>query len=178
MAKWDTALGTYISGESEITEVDLTALSCERRWGTGRLRLLVDPALRAKFDAQRLKLDEAIRSGELADVQREARRMVTAWKTLDRAATEAGKDATPPACWEVPLSDGTVLAIVRDEEAASLVQTEGRQVAVWTLAEIARVIEARARPLQDAKVFFPGAEVTVVRRRPDPVETLNKDELK
>lgn len=167
--KWDTTPGTYIAGQSEITEADLTAVQCERRWGAGRLRLLVDPELRAKFDSQRLKLDTAIREGELEDVRREARRMVSAWRALDRAATEAGKTTTPPQCWEVALDDGTVAVIVRDDEAASLVQPEGRKVAVWTLAEIGRVLSARAKEVTAVKLSFPGATVKAVRTPADPL---------
>ena len=167
--KWDTTPGTYVAGQSEITEADLTAVQCERRCGAGRLRLLVDPELRAKFDSQRLKLDAAIREGELADVRREARRMVTAWRALDKAATEAGKQALPPQCWEVALDDGTVAVIVRDDEAASLVQHDGRQVAVWTLAEVGRVLSARMGAVTASKLTFPGATVKAVRTPADPL---------
>lgn len=172
MTLWSSTQGTYIAGQSEITEADLAALTAERKWGTGRLRLLVDPELRARFDSQRLKLDAAIREGELEDVRRESRRMIAAWRALDKAATAAGKDNTPPACWEVALDDGTVAVIVRDDEAASLVQHDGRQVAVWTLAEIGRILSARADAVTKAKVTFPGATVKVVR---PPIDPLNDD---
>ena len=169
---WSSTPGTYVAGQSEITEADLAALTAERKWGAGRLRLLVDPDLRARFDSQRLKLDAAIREGQLEDVRRESRRMVAAWRALDKAATAAGKDNTPPACWEVALSDGTVAVIVRDDEAASLVQHEGRQVAVYTLGEIGRILSARMGSVTAAKLIFPGATVRAVKT---PLDPLNDD---
>jgi hypothetical protein len=42
--------------------VDAVATAMERKWGVGRLRLLVGDDLRARFDAQRARLDAAITS--------------------------------------------------------------------------------------------------------------------
>ena len=67
----------------------------EAKWGCDRLRLLVGPELREKFDRQRYLFNQAIWHGELEAVRREANRMVVAWQTLDRAATAAGKGVTP-----------------------------------------------------------------------------------
>jgi len=40
------------------------AVAMERKWGVGRLRLIVSDFLRAKFDEQKDRLDAAIQSGE------------------------------------------------------------------------------------------------------------------
>ncbi len=92
------------------------ALAMETKWGAGRLRLLVTPELREKFDRQRYLLNAAIRYGDLEAVRREAKRMVTAWLALEKAATAAGKPAISPLVWEVALADGTVAAIVPSDE--------------------------------------------------------------
>ena len=42
--------------------LDPVAHEMERKWGVGRLRLLVDDSLRARFDAQSDKLAAAIES--------------------------------------------------------------------------------------------------------------------
>ena len=170
MNLWHANEGTFLAGRAEVDEVDLVAVEMERRWGAGRLRLLVEPALRARFDSQRSKLDVAIRQGELEDVRRESRRMVAAWRALDKAAQAAGKSATAPACWEVALGDGTVAAIVRDDEAASLVQHEGRRIVVYTLAEVASILTAQSQWVTAAKLTFPGATVTRIRTPADPLD--------
>lgn len=173
---WSANHGTYLSGQAEVDEVDLVAVEVERRWGAGRLRLLVGPDLRAKFDSQRLRLDEAIRAGQLDDVRREARRMIVAWRTLDRTATEAGNLPVQPDCWEVALRDGTVAVIVRDEEKAGLVRPEGRAVAVYTLEEVARLLDAYPT-LNRTKIAFLGAKVTKISIPPDRADLLLNDAI-
>jgi len=58
---------------------------------------------------------------------------------------------------------GSVAAIVPDDSHAALVNAEGRQVAVYTLEEIGRLLSAHPQIAKTKKVF-PGATVTAVRR--------------
>src|SRR6187455_446643 len=88
---WSRSHGGFIAGRSYIDGADQTAAEMEAKWGVDRLRLLVSPDLREKFDRQRYLFNQAIWHGELEVVRREAGRMVTAWLALDKAATAAGK---------------------------------------------------------------------------------------
>jgi hypothetical protein len=134
------------------------------RWGAGRLRLLVGAELREKFDRQRYLFNQAIWHGDLEAIRREAARMVTAWQALDdRAAEAAGAAPLSLAVWEVALEDGSVAAIVRTPKEAKAVVRDGRQVVVYTLDELARIL-ANYRAVSEAKAVFPGAIVTAVRR--------------
>ena len=147
--------------------LDQTALAMERKWGVGRLRLLVGDLLRAKFDAQKDKLDAAIASGRETYVRPQAEGMARAWQVLDKAAAEAGYRPLSPEVWEAVLpSTGEVVALVRTEaEACHLV----RRQRVFTLGEIARLIDGLPEAVLAAKQLFPGAEVTAVRqRKPEP----------
>src|SRR6185369_8406045 len=81
---WARTHGTYLSGRAYIDGADETAAEMEAKWGCDRLRLLVAPDLREKFDRQRYLLNQAVWHGELEEVRREAGRMVTAWLALDR----------------------------------------------------------------------------------------------
>lgn len=180
---WANSHGTYIAGRAYLDEADLTASEMEAKWGADRLRLLVTPELREKFDRQRYLLNQAIWHGELEGVRREAQRMVTAYLALDRAACAAGKEKLSPLVWEAPVpacgevgvveAHGTtaehfgveahVAAIVPDAEHAHLVRAEGRYVAVYTLEEIGRLLAAMPS-VAKSKIVWPGATVTVVRR--------------
>lgn len=167
---WARSPGTYIAGRAYLDEADLTASEMEAKWGADRLRLLVTPELREKFDRQRYLLNQAIWHGELEGVRREAMRMVNAWLALDKAATAAGKGALSPLVWEVPISDPDgaeggqrVAAIVPDAEHAHLVRAEGRHVEVYTLEEIGHLLAAMPG-VAKCKVVWPGATVTAVRR--------------
>jgi hypothetical protein len=160
---WARTNGSYIAGRACVDAADETSCEMEAKWGADRLRLLVSPDLREKFDRQRYLFNQAIWHGELKDVRRESGRMVNAWFALDRAAESAGASKLSREVWEVALSDGSVAAIVPDDGHAALVNAEGRQVAVYTLEEIGRLLSAHPHIAKTKKVF-PGATVIAVRR--------------
>lgn len=169
---WSRTYGSWLAGRASIDEAHLTAAQMETRWGAGRLRLLVSPELREKFDRQRYLLNAAIGHGDLDAVRREATRMVTAWQALDKAATASGKVAISPAVWEVVLADGTVAAIVTSDDHTRAVIADGRAVAVYTLDEIGRFLSAYP-DVAKAKLTFPGAEVTTISKSiSDPLDAI------
>src|SRR3954451_22197338 len=83
---WVNETATWLAGRAALDEADALAIELERKWGCGRLRLLVPTELRPRFDTQRWKLVQAQWHGGLDDVVREAARMVRAWRALDGAA--------------------------------------------------------------------------------------------
>lgn len=170
---WARSNGTYIAGRAYLDEADQTACEMEAKWGADRLRLLVPPELREKFDRQRYLLNQAIWHGDLESVRRESMRMVKAWYALDKTATAGGKGPLAPQVWEIALGDGSVAAIVPSHDHARLVNAEGRQVSVYTLEEIARLLTGYPE-IAKAKLVFPGATVTEVRRSvDDPLQAIH-----
>jgi hypothetical protein len=167
---WATSPGQYLAGRAAIDEADALAAEMEAKWGVGRLRLLVPTELREKFDRQRYLLNQAIWHGDLEAVRREAGRMVTAWRTVERAADQAGAMPINPQVWETTLSDGTVVGIVRDIADAHAAMPEGRKMAIYTLEEVAKLLEANSL-VTVAKAAFPGA--TVEKATPMPSDPLN-----
>jgi len=169
--RWDATHGEYIAGRAHLDGVDAMAVAMEAKWGNGRLRLLVPPELREKFDRQRYLLNGAINHGDLAAVIREAARMTTAWRTLDTAAEAAGANQLPPGVLEVTLEDGSVVAIAQDYDSRL---AKGRAVAVYTLDEIGRIL-SRYQALNVVKLTWPGATVVRVDKSiPDPLDSLRE----
>lgn len=169
---WADNPGTHIAGRAHVDEVDALAIELERKWGCGRLRLLVSAELREKFDRQRYLMNQAIWHGDLEAVRRESGRMVKAWRALDRVAMEAGKQPLPREVWEVRMEDGTVAAIVPDNERAAVVLAEGREMSVFTLDEIGKLL-TRYASLIAIKRAWPGATVEAVRTSiVDPLESV------
>lgn len=170
--EWQASSSTYLAGRAHLDGVDALAVDMERKWGVGRLRLLVAAEWREKFDRQRLRLNLAIRTGTVAELETESKRMLLAWETLDRLATEAGVTTLPAEVWEAPLPSGeSVVAIVRGEVRPP---HDGRAIQVWTLDEIARVIEAFPA-VAKCKEIWPGATVETIRPPPtDPLEHLDE----
>jgi hypothetical protein len=180
---WARSNGTYISGRAYIDGADETACEMEAKWGADRLRLLVSPELREKFDRQRYLFNQAIWHGELEDVRRESGRMVNAWMALDRAAEAAGALKLSPVVWEVAINEGhSVAAVVRSSHDAAAVNADGREVVVYTLEEIGRLLAAYP-DIARAKAVFPGATVTEIRKTvedplraiPDTADDLNDE---
>src|SRR5512134_4004999 len=144
--------------------LDALAADMERTWGVGRLRLLVNDLLRAKFDAQKDKVDAAIATKQEHYIRAQAEGMKRAWAALDKAASEGRCLPLSADVWECVLpSSGEVVAIVRTEaEAYHLC----REMRVFTLVEIGRLIEALGPTVLEAKRVFPGATVTGIRKAP------------
>ena len=166
---WAKTPGTYISAQVSIGEADRLASEMEQVWGVGRLRLLVSPELREKFDRQRYLFNQAIWHGDLEAVRTQSARMIAAWVALDKFAVGADEPSLSPEIWEVRLEDGTVAAIVRSPEEARAVVADGRAVAVYTLDEIGRILSHHSA-VTEAKLTFPGATVEAVRRPSDPLD--------
>lgn len=148
--------------------VDNARAEAERKWGCGRLELLVSDELRAKFRRQQQTWSEAYQAAWAADmltrdqldlVVTKAGAMRRAWAALDAAAEEDGHRPVAPFVWEARLATGEIAAIVQTNAEASKVIAEGRYLVVYTLEEVANVIDALPAALQMAKVHFPGAKV-------------------
>jgi hypothetical protein len=170
---WAKSHATYISGRAYLDGADKAAADAETKWGCGRLRLLVGPLLREKFDYQRYKLNRAIWHGQLEDVRRESQRMVNAYVALDAEAEELGATKLDPAIMEVVLDSGVVAAIVPDLQHAQFIQREGRRVDVYTLDEIGRILSAFPT-LAKIKESYPGAEVVRCKRSiDDPMDSIH-----
>ena len=154
--------------------VDQVAVAMERKWGVGRLRLLVSDLLRAKFDEQKDRLDQAIAGNHEGYVRIHADGMRRAWEALDRSAREAGETPLAPTVWECVLPDtGEIVSLVRTEAEAHHV---ARQCRVFTLDEIATLIAGLGDAVLEAKKQFPGATLTGIRRKP-PVDWSRGDEI-
>lgn len=161
---WMATPGCYIAGRAALDEADALEVEMELKWGRSRLPLLVSVELREKFYRQKYLTSQARWKGELIDVQREAGRMVKAWKALDKTATESGAEILDPAFFEVCLDDGTVATIVREPQLANRILAEGRKINVYDLEEIGHMISA-FKDILTVKKEFPGATVTKTKMR-------------
>lgn len=143
-------------------KLDALARDMERKWGSCRLPALVPDDLAKRFYSQHRKVSMALREGRNQDALNEIERMATGWRFLDREADRLGAEPIHPAVWEVALFDGTVVAIVQDEDSAAAVDPQKRAMKVYLLSEVARVIEAMPTVIA-IKEQWPGAKVVPTR---------------
>ena len=160
--------------KAHIDGVYEAANRAEAKWGVDRLPLIVDSDLRARFERQRVRWQEALEEAYgaivltgpmLEAVRSRSAAMERAWAALDAEATRTGQAPVDPDVWEVALHDGRLAAIVRTTADASKIIREGRSTCVYTLNEIANVIDALPEALRQVKVSFPGSEVRTPKVR-------------
>lgn len=158
------ALGAY--GEA----VEAARLESETKWGFGRverLAALYNPDLLARFRRQQAKWSAAYSAAWdapiltrdlLQAVVDQAGSIQRGFAALDAWATEAGHREIAPWVWETVLEDGTVVAFVENDEGAGKVIAEGRNIAVYTKREVARIIDALPDALKLSKSYWVGAK--------------------
>lgn len=149
-------------------EVDLAERTANLEWGYGRLADLVGVEWRTKLIRQTRRWSEAYQAAwsadmltrsMLDDVRSAAGGMARAWERLGEVAREAGhQHLSPVILGEAELADGSILAIVRTDAEVAGVSRE-RNGPVYTLREVANVIDALPEALKVAKVIFPGSQI-------------------
>lgn len=158
-AIWQTTEDQYAVGAGVL--LDLAKLQGEmaEKWGANRLPLLVAPELRDKWRAQAAKVNHAEWHGTLADLTLQCKRMTNAWLALDRAATDAGHGPPDVGLWEIALADGRTLRLARTDADARRAPAGG---VVWSVEEVARMIEAQDATLREIKRQFAGSTVVSI----------------
>ena len=76
--------GTAMAIQGLVQSVDLVTDALERKWGVGRLRLLVGDGLRERFDRQWAKWQAAYAAQDLEAVRAHSEAMRRAWAALER----------------------------------------------------------------------------------------------
>jgi len=154
--------------------VDQAARDAELEWGVDRLPFLVDAELRARFLLAQSQWSEVLNAAWSADiltrdmldlVTRKAAALIRGWAKLAEVASEAGHRRLSPDVWTFRLTDGSSAAITRTTAEAAAEIRSGRNLRVYTLEEVAHLIEA-AGFVGDVKDAFPGAVVTGGRAPP------------
>jgi len=141
---------------------DREVKAIELKWGVDRLPWLVDEALRGRFEAQMDRLNEAI--DKMQDVEHQVSVTLRGVEAMVNAAIAAGHKPLTGEYWEAAMPQGQVLAITRNEYEAGKVKAENRSMMVYTISEIAVIIEQwqrdKAGQLSNAaKEMWPGATV-------------------
>lgn len=168
--------------------VDAARRDAELTWGAERLPLIVGLEMRAKMRSQQRKFSEALQAAwavdlctadEIQKVRDTAAAMLRMWPRLGEIAAEAGhRPQAPGILGERILPDGSVCILVRDNDAAALVNADGRQASVWTLDEVFNVIGTFIPEVfQQTKVHFPGAAFQGPRLDEAPEWTKRGDEI-
>ena len=151
--------------QSALVELDKVASDMERRWGVDRLRELVSPELRERFDETLDRLNAAVGLSDVGGVEKHAAAMGRGWLALEKAAKAAGARELDGKHWEAALPDGRVLCVTETRENAYKVSQDRPGCVVLSVPEIAALfaIWDGKGLVTEALAAFPGAEIVRVR---------------
>ena len=166
----------YFTAKAILDGVDEAVAASERTWGVGRLRLLVEDDLRARWDRQWLAWFRACEAYDLAAIRTQGAAVRRAIVVLEQAARAAGHEALRPDVWEV-LHEGRAVAVCRTSAEAGVVARDRRDLEVWTVEELVRVALSGRSAISAAKQHFPGAEVLALRSPAPDIDWERGNEL-
>jgi len=155
MRRMQDALHQYDDRVSEV----------ERKWGVDRLIWVVGGSLRDRFEAQMDLLNAAIESQQ--DVEHQVEVTLRGVAALEQAAIAAGVQPLNGEWIEGKMPDGKVLAIVPNDYEVSRVKRDNREMVVYSVDEIGRLLAAwdESKTVDAVKDVFPGATVEKVRTK-------------
>ena len=137
----------------------------ERKWGVDRLVWVVGGNLRDRFEAQMDKLNAAI--DRMEDVEHQVDVTLRGVAALEQAAIAAGVQPLKGEWIEGKMPDGRVLAIVPNDYEVSRVKRDNREMLVYSVDEIGRLLAAwdESKTVDAVKAVFPGATVEKVKTK-------------
>ena len=147
----------------------------EGRWGVDRLVWLVGGELRDRFEQQMDRLNAAIDKCD-PSIEHEVEVTLRGVAALEKAAIAAGAKPLSGDYIEGRMPNGRVIAITATGYEAGKVKRDNREMVVYSVDEIGRIIEGlnKEAPVVDAiKNAFAGAEVESVK----PVAANLDDEI-
>lgn len=152
------------------TRLDQVLVEYESRWGVGKLTGLVSDELKAKFDTHMGKLMDAKKDNRLDDVMVLVDGAIRAYAMMEREALARGHKMHDAEMWDVKHPEtGEVYRIVKNNYDAGISVGDGAKV--YTLQEVARILESYAKSVGGVKDVFPDAMVTKTM----PKEYFNDD---
>ena len=160
--------------QSAVWDFDKAISAVECAWGVDRLPYLVDARKREAWWLGMDQLNAAIRDGDPLEVRAAVDNMLGGLQMLVRAATKAGEAHLTPDVWEVALSDGKVLRVVRCWPVNSDPVPVDRNILTYTLEEVARLVE-REKGVNAIKGQWPGATVEPPRPKSKLSDPINDE---
>lgn len=147
-----------------LQHLDQIAIGYEAKWGVGRLPEIVSHALAEKWEAQKEKFNAAVLDNDLEQVIVHSAAMQRGWKALEQDAQSRGHAPIEPDAWHVRLEDGFELKITKNRYDAQSECTKQQGCAVFTLTEIARLVQSQYRDVYGVKQTFPDATITEINQ--------------
>ncbi len=126
-----------------VHQLDDVAAGYEAVWGVGKLESLVNAELAKKWDAQKLKLDDAIQSGDENKVRLLVDGCIRGYAALHDAAIASGHKPCDPTFWEIKHASGQIYRVCKNmADTQSLHKTTPKDVIIMSLSEMVNFYHA------------------------------------
>ena len=122
--------------------LDLVRHRLDLKWGVGRLLEKCSPELRVKWEAQMVRLNDAVFAEDVFAVEELIKGCVRGLEVIEKDVCARGVVPFEVQFWEVMCSDGQKYRVVR-EELNSDTCARGDAVEVVSIPELVRVYHAR-----------------------------------
>jgi hypothetical protein len=156
-----------------INQLDDVASGYEAVWGVGKLESLVPPDLARKWDAQKLKLDEAIQAGDENRVRLLVDGCIRGYGALNDAALSAGYKPITPDFWEYKHPSGQIYRVCKNNfDSQSLHKTVDKGVIIMSLGEIINLYHA-----QQNRIYASLDEKAIPERKKDAFDFTVGDQI-
>lgn len=143
-----------------VDRLDEFVTAKESEWGIGNLQKWCSVTTADKMARQDEKLAAAIKAQDIRSVQDLVQGTMRGYEVMETEALANGHKPVAPEYLEVKLESGFHLRIAKNNSEARQVTQQG--VYVWTLKEVARVIESDYTLLNKVKDVFPEAQISSV----------------
>ena len=150
------------------------AIEYEARWGVGKLIEYAGNNFAEKWHKQKIKLLDAVQRQDMHLATELVQGCIRGLAMAEELAFKAGHKPKDPEYWEVRLDTGFVLRVTKNRYDAKAVYTDG--VPVWSLEELARVIEKDHTLINKVKDTF-DCEVKAVQVTPIDFDWSKGDDL-
>lgn len=160
--------------EMELHRLDMIASKLEARYGVGNLIDWMDEDFKTKWQRQMEKLASAVEENNPDTVRLVVDGCIRAWSMMEQNAKENGKPVNTPEFMEIKLDSGFHLRIAANVSEARQITSTG--VYVWSLEEIARVLEKDYTLVNQIKNVFPDCKLTNVTKK-KPFDFKNGDQI-
>lgn len=130
---------------AKMVELDRVKREHEDKWGVGRVIALVDVEFRIKVWKQAERVWEASKTEDVGRLASACDGMIRAYRALDSWAVAEGIGPVEVKALEWESEDGVVSAVVQTDADAVVYQRQRKDVQclnIWTVAEIAKMLEA------------------------------------
>jgi hypothetical protein len=149
--------------EMELHRLDCYACAMEAVYGIGNLLEWMPDDFKEKWHRQQDKLAHAVEDGDAVVVRQLVHGCLKAWDMMKENADVQKRPNLSPECMEVVSDGGLHIRIAKNASEARILAKEG--YVVWSLKEVARIIEKDYTLVNKIKDIFPDSEMKNIKEK-------------